>query len=93
MDYETMNNLDTYIPPHMRDGFKLWIEHGISPGSFGRAVIDNDLLNVVAHADHINKSNIPTIVSWFYNYAPRNCWGSRNAASEWENGFREKQQA
>lgn len=88
-NYEAMNETFSFVPHHMRDGFKLWIERGISPGSFGRAVLDNDLKGAFGKADHINQAAIGSIVAWFYNYAPSDCWGSREKTEEWEKRFSE----
>ena len=88
INYTAMNERETYVPEHMRDGFKLWIEHGISPGSFGRAVLNNDLKGACGKADHINKQHLFTIVAWFYNYAPCDCWGHPVNVTDWEDKFR-----
>jgi len=85
-----MEDAYSYVPPHMRDGFKLWIEHGISPGSFGMAVLNNDLKEAVARADHINKIHLTTIVSWLYNFAPIDCWGSYEKTNAWQKKLRQK---
>lgn len=87
--YKQMGDNYTYVPHHMREGFILWIEHGIPAGSFGMAVIENDLTRAVQCGDEINKRALHSIVSWFYNYAPSGCWGSREKASAWI-GLQEK---
>lgn len=78
-----MNNPETFVPHHMREGFLLWIDHGISPGSFGRAVLNNDLAGSFGKADHINKDHIGTTVAWLYNFAPSSCWGSKEKTEVW----------
>lgn len=83
MNYELMDDRETFVPPHMRDGFKLWIENGIPPGSFGMAVLSNDLKGAFGKADNINKNHIGSIVAWFYNFAPSDCWGSEEAVNDW----------
>lgn len=72
------------IPEHMKKPFQLWIDHAIPPGSFGMAIITNDLKQAVMRADHININHIPQIVQWFYNYAPAQCWGSVENAENWK---------
>lgn len=79
-----MNESFSYVPPHMRDCFILWIEKGIYPGSFGTAVIENDLKGAVGRADNINRECLHSIVAWFYNYAPAGCWGSVENVKDWE---------
>lgn len=83
INYAAMEERDTFVPEHMRDGFKLWIENGIHPGSFGMAIIENDLKAACSCADIINRNHIFTIVAWFWNYAPCDCWGGHEKAFEW----------
>lgn len=75
--------MEAYIPDHMIDGVKRYIDEGIPPGSFLTAVICNDLKEAVGRADHINIKALPNIVSWFYNNAPRTCWGSEENFRAW----------
>lgn len=84
VNYEAMNDPETFIPEHMRDGFKLWFENRISPGSFGMAVLTNDLKEAIGRADHINRNHINSIVAWLYNYAPNGSWGSHEAVQNWQ---------
>lgn len=74
------------IPAHLRPGLLLWIEHGIVPGSFLQAVLANDLLNAVDHADEESMAGLRSLVQWLWNYAPAGCHGlARNAAwSTWK---------
>lgn len=71
------------LPEHMRSGARLWIEHGIPPGSFLMAVIENNLKEAVFRADGINLPRLPDFVSFFYNEAPSDCWGSKAKAEAW----------
>lgn len=73
----------TFVPHHMRDGFKRWIEEGLYPGSFGTAIINNDLTTACGKADHVNAQHITSIVAWFYNHAPSDCWGSHEKVLAW----------
>lgn len=84
VNYEAMNDPYSFVPHHMRDGYRLWIERGISPGSFGRAILDNDLAGACGKADTINQNHIFSTVAWFYNFAPSSCWGSREKTEAWE---------
>lgn len=88
MEYAEMNDEFSFVPHHMRDGYKLWIEHGIAPGSFGWAMITNDLTGAFGKADHVNKEHIGSTIAWFYNFAPSNCWGSVEKAHSWQNSFK-----
>lgn len=72
------------LPEHMRDAMLRWIEHGISPGSFLRAVLVNDLVSSIHYADNINISRIPDYGRYLYNHAPSRCWGSPAKVAAWE---------
>lgn len=74
---------DFYISDNMLDAIKRYIEHGIEPGSFLTAIITNNLNSAVAYADDENIKNIPAFVSYFYNHAPSNCWGSIDNMDGW----------
>jgi len=64
IDYETMNEPETFVPPHMRDGYKRYFEYGIDPGSFGQAIIDGDAEAARARADWINENHIDSQIKW-----------------------------
>lgn len=71
------------LPRSLREGTRLYIEQGILPGSFLRAVISNDLKESFAQADHINQHRMFDIVSWFYRKCPIPCWGSEKKMNDW----------
>jgi hypothetical protein len=64
------------IPAYMLNSLKIYVEHGQIPGSFLQAVICNDLRAAVERADANNITILPAYVSWLYNEAPAQCWGS-----------------
>ena len=72
-----------YIPERMMGGIQRYLEHGIPPGSFLTAIIENNLSRAVANADNENMQNIPAYVSYFYNECPGDCWGSPENMQEW----------
>jgi len=76
-----MNNR---IPDHMVGAIERWIEHGIPPGDFLMAVLCNDLKEAVGRADDINVTLLPAYVSYFYNDAPSQCWGSPEKVLAWK---------
>lgn len=82
-NYDAMDDRNTFVPQHDRESIKLYIEHGLLPGSFLQAVISNDLSEAIGQADHINIAHLPTIVAWFYHCAPAMCWASRQKMQAW----------
>lgn len=81
------DRLKELVPDHMHQGLRLWIEQGVLPGGFMTAVLENDLKEALARADHINRECLFNIVSFLYNFAPGPCWGSPEKVSAWENRF------
>jgi len=71
------------LPPHMREGAKLYVEQGIGQGHFLTAVLCNDLVKACSRADSINQREITTWASWLYNEAPAECWGSKEKVKTW----------
>lgn len=71
------------LPEHMRDGMRLYIEHGVQPGSFLRAVLSNDLMGALGRADDVNINALPAYGRFLYNEAPSLCWGSPDVVSAW----------
>jgi hypothetical protein len=63
------------IPEHMRDGLQRWLLYGnrTRPGSFLRSVLQDNLSDSVANADHINILALPAYVRFLYNYCPTGC--------------------
>ena len=76
-------NYDKVPVPHMVGGVRRYLENGIAPGHFLTAVITNDLGQAVAHGDSNNQAALADWVRFFYNYTPRDCWGSRDIMEAW----------
>ena len=72
-----------YIPAYMGEGLMRYIEHGIEPGSFLMAVLNNDLAEAIGRADERNMANLPAYVSYLWNEAPSTCWGSSEKVTAW----------
>ena len=72
------------IPVRMWDGIENWIEHGVHPGHFLRAVFRNDLIDAYSRADDENSKIMREYVLFLYNYAPAGCYGSEHAFRTWE---------
>ena len=72
-----------YIPERMMKAIQRYIEHGILPGKFLKAVINNDLREALWQADDENLVNIQAFVAYFHNEAPSPCWGSPEKIKAW----------
>jgi hypothetical protein len=71
------------LPSHMRDGVERYVLHGIQGGSFLTELFANRLVQAFGRADEENTAAMRDWASWLYNDAPRTCWGSPRAVSEW----------
>ncbi len=54
-----------------------YLNHGIMPGGFLTAVLENNLSEAFGRADMDNTANMKNIVGYMYNNFPGNSWGSR----------------
>jgi hypothetical protein len=71
------------LPEYMQGAIRRYIEHGIPPGGFLKAVFENDLVQSAACADEINKRRLYDYASFLYAYAPSGCWGSPQIVERW----------
>ena len=69
---------------YMEHGVKLYVEEGIQPGSFLRAVLANDFMGAVARADSSNGELLREWAQFVYNYLPPVCWGSYETVDKWK---------
>lgn len=70
-------------PLHLRDGLLRYLDHGVMPGDFLRAVLANDLAEAVGRADPQSFAGLRDLVGWVrYNISP-GLRGSREAIEEW----------
>jgi hypothetical protein len=53
-------------------------------GHFVTAVLENNLVSAVGHADSHNSKALPEIVRFLYNNVPAGCWGSPEKVQEWK---------
>lgn len=70
------------IPQHMVEQAKMYIEHGIDPGSFLSAVLCNDLFEALCCADDINILSIGSYKNFLLTI-PMAAKGSYQAFDKW----------
>jgi hypothetical protein len=76
------------LPPNFRAGLRLYIEQGVTPGSFLTACLDNDLIGAVVRADPVSIVELPVLMRWIHNYMPSAAWGSPDKRLAWQNDHR-----
>ena len=77
------------IPDRMQGGLERYIQNRMSPGSFLRSILENDLRGACSCADSENRTILFNYVNYLYNEAPRQCWGSFERVSAWLAGRNE----
>lgn len=82
---------DEYYPMRedMYGSLERYLNHGIKPGSFLMAVLQNDLAGACGRADNCNIRNIPNIVGYIYNHLPGSSWGSAEKVQDYLKKFKE----
>ncbi len=77
------SNMEAYdqLPEHFRGGMKRYIEHGIPPGGFLRACLENDLRGAFRSAD--NPANMESVSMWIYLECPCSLQGSAEKVAAW----------
>lgn len=71
------------IPEYTKDALERYIQDRFEPGGFLMAVLSNDLKDAFGRADINNREAMFHIVSYLYNDAPANCWGSPEKVAQW----------
>lgn len=71
------------VPPHLHEGLVAYLTERREPGSFLRAVLENDLQAAVTRADWLTVSNLHPLVMFLVNQATAACWGSPAAVAAW----------
>jgi len=83
---------DAYYPIRhdLLGALERYLNHGIMPGGFMTAVLENNLKEAFARADDTNIENMKNIVGYVYNNIPSDSWGSREAVNAWLESVTEK---
>tara|TARA_R110002167_G_scaffold65480_2_gene185303 strand:+ start:9584 stop:10015 length:432 start_codon:yes stop_codon:yes gene_type:complete len=71
------------VPPHTLKTLDNWAKHGLPPGGFVAAVLENDLVDAVRRADSGNSAALVDIVRYLINELPMGCWGSYDNVALW----------
>lgn len=82
-----------FMPSHTLEALNLYLDLGIVPGSFLKAVLCNDLMEAYRCADDINIANMYAIVRHMYSNVPANAWGSMEKVHAYiKNKFEERKE-
>ena len=73
------------IPNHTYQSLFSYIVHGLSPGGFVTAVLENDLQGAVARADDYNQAHLVAIVRFVAQHLPIGSYGSKENVRRWMN--------
>jgi len=71
------------IPQRMKSTLAEYVIDHSWTGGFLERILINDLVGAVGKADNDNIKNIPAYINWLYNYAPTDCWGSKEKYEKW----------
>lgn len=78
-----------YIPVRMMPGLERYRDHGVLPGQFLTAILENDFMEAAGRADDENLSNLPAYAGYLYNKMPRGSWGNKEIVAAWAKAKRE----
>ena len=62
-----------------KEAIDRYVKHKMAPGSFIKAILDNDLMAAVSHGDEESLANLPEIARYVFNRIPGSAWGSKEA--------------
>lgn len=82
---------DHYYPinDYIYGALERYLNHGIHPGSFLAAVLENNLSEAFGRADVFNSANMKNIVGYVYHHLPHNAWGSREKVESYVASLKE----
>ena len=73
------------IPERMHGGITRYVENGIPPGDFLKAILSNDLIEACNRGDDENLKLIHDYAKLLWNQCPPTCWGSPDKYRYWIN--------
>lgn len=68
---------------HAKQDLDRYAQTGQPLGHFLTAVLENDLMGAMGHADETSRANLFEICRYVYNVLPRGCWGSAANVRAW----------
>jgi hypothetical protein len=71
------------FPPHLWDGFKRYVVHGIRPGSFLYAFLVGDFHEMCRRGGQSGVEEIWPAVMYLHNSVPVGCFGSVQKVEAW----------
>jgi hypothetical protein len=71
------------VAEHLIDDLVLYITDGLPQGHFMTAVLSNDLKETFRRGDEVSLRRLRNLMSFLYNDAPSNCWGSPDLYKAW----------
>tara|TARA_R110000744_G_scaffold114766_1_gene214698 strand:+ start:109 stop:369 length:261 start_codon:yes stop_codon:yes gene_type:complete len=78
-----MTNEYLDAPVHILDSINRYVEDGLEPGGFVKAVLSNDLVDALNKADTASLSGLKDILKYCIWKIPPECWGSRAKVDAW----------
>jgi len=70
-------------PVHILNSINRYVEHGIEPGGFVKAVLSNDLATTFRAADPESLRGLSDILQYINLEIPAACWGSEAKVKAW----------
>jgi hypothetical protein len=67
----------------MREGIVLYVEKGVLPGGFLKALFSNDLMEACARADAENIRLLPSYARLLWGQCPSGCFGNPELVRLW----------
>ncbi len=71
------------LPDHLREGMRRYVEEGLQPGGFLQAVLRNDFVDAVGHADAVSFLALYSIATFLLELPPQ-AWGSEAKVKAWK---------
>jgi hypothetical protein len=72
------------LPDTSQEALKNYFLYALPPGSFLTSLLSCDpWTDVIARADHWNKTRLGEYLQWLQEYAPPGSWGHRDIVEDW----------